>query len=383
MNQQQPKISVIIPVYNTEDYLRECLDGVVCQTLRDIEIICVDDGSTDGSLAILREYEKKDNRIKVLTQSNINAGAARNHGLRHATGEYLSFLDADDRFEPDMLEKSYAAAKEKRAEVCVYCFDFFNEEGKSCGKISFFTGNLPENRPFAGTEVKKDLFGTFVGWAWDKLFLREFIEQNQIAFQEQRTTNDLFFTFYSLAIAQKITVIEDVLIHHRTHIQSSLEATRAQSWDCFYKGLCALRDALKNAGVYEYYERAFVNYSLNFSLWNLFTIPWPIQELLYYNLKLIWFRDLGLTDRDESYFFDKNEYELLVKILEKPYYDESPEALKQRIDEQEARIAEQERHAAEQDWRISDLENSVSYRVGRGVTWLPRKIRGGIRRIIH
>ncbi|MDO5139064.1 MAG: glycosyltransferase family 2 protein, partial [Oscillospiraceae bacterium] len=87
-----PKVSVIIPVYNAEEYLRECLDSVVNQTLRDIEIICVDDGSTDGSLSVLREYEKGDPRVRVFTQPNINAGAARNKGLYNATGEYLSFL---------------------------------------------------------------------------------------------------------------------------------------------------------------------------------------------------------------------------------------------------------------------------------------------------
>ena len=120
MSQNNPKVSVIIPVYNTEKYLRECLDSVVNQTLRDIEIICVDDGSTDNSLAILREYETKDSRIKVLTQENINAGAARNKGLSEATGEFLSFLDSDDFFEPDAIERMYECAKSRNAEIVVY-----------------------------------------------------------------------------------------------------------------------------------------------------------------------------------------------------------------------------------------------------------------------
>ena len=93
-----PKVSVIIPVYNVEEYLRECLDSIVKQTLREIEIICVDDGSTDNSLEILKEYAKKDNRITVITQKNLHAGVARNAGLAVAKGEYLSFLDSDDFF---------------------------------------------------------------------------------------------------------------------------------------------------------------------------------------------------------------------------------------------------------------------------------------------
>ena len=84
------KVSVIIPVYNVEPYLKQCMDSVVGQTLKDIEIICVDDGSTDGSLDILREYAAEDNRIQIIEQKNAGAGAARNNGMRHATGKYLS-----------------------------------------------------------------------------------------------------------------------------------------------------------------------------------------------------------------------------------------------------------------------------------------------------
>ena len=93
------KVSVIIPVYNVEPYLKQCMDSVVGQTLKDIEIICVDDGSTDNSLDILREYAAEDSRIQIIEQKNAGAGAARNNGMRYATGKYLSFLDSDDFFE--------------------------------------------------------------------------------------------------------------------------------------------------------------------------------------------------------------------------------------------------------------------------------------------
>ena len=339
---------------------------MINQTLRDIEIICVDDGSTDGSLEILREYEEKDARICALTRQHSNAGAARNHGLQHAAGEYLSFLDADDFFEPDMLEKAYAKAKEQAAEICVYHCDFFNSESKSFEvRDTVLEGNLPEKRPFAGTEVKRDLFRTFVGWAWDKLFLREYIAGNQIHFQEQRTTNDLLFTYFALAKAQRITVAEDVLAHHRTQVKTSLEATRVKSWDCFYKALCALRDALKDSSLFEHFERDFVNYSLNYSLWNLYNLPWPIQEELYYRLKLLWFPELSVSGHAEDYY-DKNEYKQLKKIMEEPYTNISSKLLMQRI--------------AEQEQLLDDMQNSVSFRIGRAITWLPRKIRGGVRR---
>lgn len=105
------KISVIIPVYNVEKYLRECLDSVVNQTFKDIEIICVDDGSTDKSLEILQEYKRKDDRFVILQQRHSGAGAARNYGLKLAEGKYIQFLDSDDYFEPTLLEELYTRAE--------------------------------------------------------------------------------------------------------------------------------------------------------------------------------------------------------------------------------------------------------------------------------
>ena len=102
-----PFISIIIPVYNSEKLLKQCLDSVLNQTLNNIEIICVDDGSTDNSFEILKEYEKKDNRVIALTQKNSGAGVARNKGVEIAKGKYIAFIDSDDWIEHDALEKLY------------------------------------------------------------------------------------------------------------------------------------------------------------------------------------------------------------------------------------------------------------------------------------
>ena len=110
-NSSASAVSVIIPVYKAEKYLRQCLDSICGQTLKDIEIICVDDGSTDSSPEILKEYREKDERVIVVRQENAGAGAARNKGLDISKGKYLSFLDADDFFEPDMLEEAFRCAE--------------------------------------------------------------------------------------------------------------------------------------------------------------------------------------------------------------------------------------------------------------------------------
>ena len=128
---QPPKVTVIIPVYNTEKYLRECLNSVVKQSLRDIEIICVDDGSTDGSPSIIHEYAEADSRIKLLSQENKGSGPARNLGIKTALGEYISFMDADDYFPDDrILKKLYCKAKKHHAAIVGGSFSTVQPSGK-------------------------------------------------------------------------------------------------------------------------------------------------------------------------------------------------------------------------------------------------------------
>ena len=122
------KVSVIIAVYNAEKYLVQCLDSVLNQTLKEIEIILVNDGSTDNSMQILEKYQKKDARVRVINQENQGAAAARNAGMKLAVGEYLSFLDADDFFSPEMLEEMYAGCVEQDADISVIRSKEYNEQ---------------------------------------------------------------------------------------------------------------------------------------------------------------------------------------------------------------------------------------------------------------
>ena len=116
----QPKVSIIIPVFNVEMYLKECLDSVLGQTLKDIEVICVDDGSTDASPQMLREYAEKDERLKIIYQENKGAGTARNVGMKEARGKYLFFMDSDDYCALDFLEKTTKYADEKKSDILVF-----------------------------------------------------------------------------------------------------------------------------------------------------------------------------------------------------------------------------------------------------------------------
>ena len=305
-----PLVSVIIPVYNVEQYLRQCIDSVRAQTLFDIEIICVNDSSTDGSLKILEEYAQKDERIKVVTQPNGGAGAARNRGLSMASGKYLSFLDSDDFFEPEMLELAYQKAEEDKADFVVFNSDQYYTDKKKFINVSWTLREkeLPPYTPFNHRQMTDNIFKVFVGWAWDKLYNREFVLQNHLLFQEQRTSNDLLFVFSAVAIAKRISVVKKVLAHQRRDAKDSLSKTRENSWHCFYDALTALRERMVSEGLYREVEKDYINYALHFSLWNIRTLAEPTKSMLIRKMKAEWFEDLGISDKNEDYFYNKKEY---------------------------------------------------------------------------
>ncbi len=313
------RVSVIIPAYNAEAYVGQCLDSILSREEINFEVICVDDGSTDNTLAILREYEAKDRRVHVMTQENAGAGAARNNGMRQAKGEYLAFLDADDFFEPEMLRSAWEKAYLDESDIVVFRSDNYIEE------LHQYTGNsatikkdlLPVSEPFAGNEIREDIFKVFIGWPWDKIFRTEFVRNNALKFQEQRTTNDLLFVFSAIVKAERISTLDKILAHHRRLKEGqSLSVSREKSWDCFYRALRALRKQLQDWRVYERFEQDFVNYSLHACLWNINSLVGEAYADLYETFKNSLVYEFHIVEHDELYFYNKEEYELYLMIMQ-------------------------------------------------------------------
>ena len=312
----KPKVSVIIPVYNSREYIGHCLESLLHQTLRDIEIICVDDGSTDGSGDILEEYSRKDSRVIVLHQENAGAGAARNYGLRESRGKYLSFLDSDDFFEPEMLEKGWKTLVHFKADFVVLGSDMYFMDTKEYVQNPWVLhkNELPPYMPFKYRELTGNVFKTFVGWAWDKMYRKEFVLEHRLTFQEQRTSNDLLFVFSALVTAKRIAVNRRILIHQRRGGGKSLSVTREKSWWCFYDALLALRQRLYDENIYWELERDYINYALHFSLWNLKTVVEPTKTMIAEKLCGEWFDELGVTGKPKEYFYEEEEYREYLKV---------------------------------------------------------------------
>lgn len=186
-----PKVSVIIPVYNVEEYLRECLDSVVNQTLKEIEIICVDDGSTDNSLEILKEYTKKDNRITVISRENKGVGYSRNEGIENAAAEYIMFLDADDYIEDEYLFVAYEKIKETHSDIAIFNHKEF-DNGKN---LCFWKYDTMQR--VIDNNYTVDRASGLLTFVWDKIYKKDFIVQNKILFpQNLKTAEDGIFNLW-------------------------------------------------------------------------------------------------------------------------------------------------------------------------------------------
>lgn len=364
-----PKVSVVMAVYNAEAFLAETLDCVLNQTLREIELICVDDGSQDASLAILNARAAKDKRMTVVAQKNSTAGVARDEGIRRATGKYLSLLDCDDLFELNMLETAYAACEAAGAQIGVFRCDRFDDQTRIASSAAWALRDeyLPKKQPFSWRDMPDRLFFAFVGWAWDKLFLREFVVQNKLHHQALRTTNDMHFVFTALASADKIITMDRVLAHQRRRAEGSLSVTREYSWDCFHTALEGLGDFLKARGTYPALERCYLNYCVHFSLWNLNTIFGEAYGKLYDAIRNDYFPVWGIQNLPDDYFMNAGECAQARRILEMPFASYAAHM----INGARAKKATDGAARAELD----AIKRSTSYRVGRALTYLPRRLR--------
>ena len=405
------KVSVVVPVYNAEKYLRECLDSILNQTLKELEIYCVDDGSNDNSVGIIKEYQEKDSRVHFLEQSHKGGGAARNLGMQHAKGEYISFIDADDYIDETMYQKLYDKCNETEADMAVCSVRFlFQATGAIRDSVDGLrVENLPDKEVFSYKDMPDKIFNTFHNWAWNKLFRLSFIKEHQIQFQEVFRTNDLLFTNTALMEANRIATLDEYLIYYRidpkgTNCQSSNERHLTD----FAKAFLALKNYLTERGKYEEVKHSYINHAVDGCIANMNLQEFgKSQEQLFYLLKEDIFEQLDLKQNyDAAYFSEFNHQvgnvEKYQRILDGEYVDyllycsqnmkNSFTQLQydiyhtdQKVLYLEGQIADRERVIADRDAHINDLNRRIdevyqshSYRVGYKVLAIPRLIFGGL-----
>ena len=311
------KVSVIVPIYNAYDYLRQALDSISAQTLTEIEIICIDDGSTDHSLDIIKEHQQNDPRVRIVTENNAGPAIARNKGIARVRGEYMIFLDADDFYEPELLADLYRRASEDKLDITVANFDIYNN------KTEKYSAPTPERHSVIfdhGAVASKNEYPDYIlesatGYVWNKLFSTEFVREKELSFApELYVFEDVYFVATALSLAERVGRIDKVMIHHRVYSDQH----RAKLFKKYYTQVpvvyLRIKDFLTQHGMYIPLMRAFINFSAG-RCYKIYNLLWSDAKSRFWDLLHSGYADsLGWFKQPASDFEDNDIAEFVASV---------------------------------------------------------------------
>ncbi|MST58324.1 glycosyltransferase family 2 protein [Waltera intestinalis] len=244
------KVSVIIPVYNTEEYLEACLESVINQSLKELEIVLIDDGSTDTSPKIIHDFKMKyPERIQVITKENGGQGAARNMAIPVCRGEYIGFVDSDDYIEPEMYEKMYCKAKETDADYveCDYKNVKINDKGEQ-QQIADYGSRV---RAYTG---KQDMFIDPMLAPWNKIYRAELLKKSGILFPEGVIYEDTAFCLKAISMIQRFAFVPEKYVMHFYRGGSTMNVNKARRVGDIFAVLQNVISFYREVGLYDTYR---------------------------------------------------------------------------------------------------------------------------------
>ncbi|MBF4468085.1 MAG: glycosyltransferase family 2 protein [Methanobrevibacter arboriphilus] len=260
------KVSVIIPVYNTENYLEKCLDSVINQKLKDIEIICINDGSTDNSLKILEQYKSLDNRILIIDKENTGCGASRNIGMKYATGKYIIFLDSDDWLNDGAIKSLYDTAEKNNADMIIYKLILYDQNKEE------FSTNAYYDLSILNSFFKEDAVWTYHDFngkffdipreVYSRFYKLSFLQNIDAKFSEKLIFEDNTFFFEVMLNAKRIFLLDDHCVIRRVRENSIISSIDKNFFDVI-KITNMVFDVFKKNNLYEYYKKEIINNKLN------------------------------------------------------------------------------------------------------------------------
>lgn len=263
-------VSVIMPVYNAAPYLKKAMDSIIEQTYRNIELICVDDGSKDNSIEILRSYESRYGTVRIISQDNRGAGIARNVGLKEAKGKYVIFLDSDDYFDFCLIEKLVSCAEKNIADISICkAIAIDRKDNKTDLNFNNRLFRKYNAKAFSPFEVKEEVLTSFLVEPWNKLYRRDFLIKNDIEFQNLKKTNDLFFTSVSLIKAKIITLVDEKLIFYRLDNRAKYITEYEDRLLDHYRALLKTKEAISSIDLCNEFLVSFYRMALKIILYNL------------------------------------------------------------------------------------------------------------------
>ncbi len=315
-----PSISVIVPSYNSERYIKSTLQTIVSQSLKNIEIICVDDGSTDSTCKIIESFMKNDSRIKLIKQKNQHAGVARNNGIGVATGDYVVFCDSDDKLRDEALMKLYKKAINTDADIVLakaFSLDDITKKVSIEG-AGFCLNNtlLPNKDVFNAEDIPTKILNITGGNPWAKCFKRNLITEHNIQFLPIKRCEDFYFVSIALVYAKKITVLQERIVYYRINNSTSLEATKDQTPLLFWDALKQLVDYFKENNLYNKYEQSLLNNALD-KVVNTYKNSNSIYtlEAIFDMLKQEGCKFFNFEKHTEKYWHNQNNYRFINYLL--------------------------------------------------------------------
>lgn len=273
------KFSIIMPVYNVQDYLHQCLDSIANQTFDDFEVICINDGSTDNSLDILNSCAKKDKRFKFFTQQNQGQGVARNKALELARGQYVLFIDPDDWIEADTLENIFNAFKTTKSDVIEFNYNEYNEYSGNIKKHNLakqmrkiFNIDLDLISFYSLQNVKKGCLSKLSFHVWSRAYSLDFLKKANARFAPTKTAEDHIFSSAVVLNANKINYIDKYLYNYRCRYGSSINKISIDNMVIF-QNIELLKEYLIKHNFYDEFEKEFKKYTMKVLCWHYNNLP--------------------------------------------------------------------------------------------------------------
>lgn len=312
------KVSIIIPVYNTSRYLQECLDSVCNQTLKEIEIICINDGSTDCSIDIINKSAANDSRIIVLDRPNRGAGISRNEAISYADGEYVGFVDSDDWVELNMFEELYNHSKYLDSDLTICEFKIVDSDKGNPIKPDWAILHIDDsfqNRCFTWKDIKDEFINIHVG-PYNKLYRKEFIKSINAQFGSYRAHEDHQFTLTCILNASKITILKKDLYYYRIGIAHSLTSSmNSQNLFYWFELVKFYRDKFLTDPNFIEAELQIISSIIYNFLHNLYTIHQSFREEYFNRIKI----ELQSLDFENNPYLDKTSIEHAKYIKNENY----------------------------------------------------------------
>ncbi|MDD5020567.1 MAG: glycosyltransferase family 2 protein [Endomicrobiaceae bacterium] len=299
-------ISIIIPVYNAEPYLKQCLDSVISQTFKNIEIIIINDYSTDNSSQIIETYKKTDNRIiSIHLKKNAGAGSARNEGLKIATGKYIVFIDSDDWVTPDYIEVLYNNIEKYNCDMISANFYIYDNK----------TGYIQQaenskdlyNTNFNSLEKKRYFLLLNNNYIWIRIYNKDFLKKNNIYFKLNKLEDSLFLWEIALS-SDNFMFIDETIYYYRANRNNSLTTSNYAS--AYIEGLREIKKILINKNAYKFYEQPFFLFAMTGIAHSFESSGLPYKQLtdIFYNLKNEFFNNKDVK------FYKENNFHLSARL---------------------------------------------------------------------